>query len=102
MITFHPSSKSGIGLLRPVAETSDPIGEIAEICLRRNSYLSMEDVRCDCCNGVLRLWGHVPTYYLKQVAQETVAEVAGLRAIENNIDVLPATPGRGRCGSAPR
>ena len=102
MITLQPSSKSGNGLHRPVAKTSDPIGEIAELCLRRNAYLSLEDVRCDCRNGVLRLWGHVPTYYLKQIAQETVAEVAGVRAIENDIDVLPATSGRGRCGSVPR
>lgn len=37
--------------------------------------------------GVARLVGHVPTYYLKQLAQSAAASVNGINYIENQIRV---------------
>jgi hypothetical protein len=37
---------------------------------------------------VLRLRGHLPSHYLKQVAMARAAEVEGVRAIVNEIEVV--------------
>ena len=37
---------------------------------------------------VLILNGSLPTYYLKQVAQEAVARIEGIARIENRIEVV--------------
>jgi osmotically-inducible protein OsmY len=62
--------------------------ELAERCLRSNSYLALKNISCDYLNGVLILRGCVETYYLKQVAQEVVAGVEGLERIDNQIQVV--------------
>jgi osmotically-inducible protein OsmY len=38
-------------------------------------------------DGVLRLRGDLPSHYLKQIALAAVAEVEGVRAIVNEIEV---------------
>ena len=62
--------------------------ELAERCLRSNSYLALSNVSCDCSNGVVVLRGCLPTYYLKQVAQEVVAHLEGVVRIDNQIEVM--------------
>lgn len=44
-------------------------------------------VRCECHLGTLRLCGRVPSYYLKQLAQEVVRKVPQVAGIENQIVV---------------
>jgi hypothetical protein len=60
----------------------------AECRLRHSSYLSLQDVSCDACSDVVRLSGCLPSYYLKQVAQEVVSEVEGVRGVVNLIKVI--------------
>jgi osmotically-inducible protein OsmY len=62
--------------------------ELAERCLRSNSYLAMKKISCDYLNGVLVLRGHVETYFLKQVAQVAVAQVEGVDRVDNQIEVF--------------
>src|SRR5947209_19012856 len=50
----------------------------AEVRLRDNGYLVLKKVSCEYREGVLTLRGRLPSYYLKQVAQEAVARVAGV------------------------
>jgi osmotically-inducible protein OsmY len=73
---------------------------LAEGCLRRNPYPALKNVACDCRGGVLVLRGYLPSYYLKQVAQEVVAHLEGVKGIENQIQVVtpavPADQGEGR------
>ena len=90
--------------------------ELAEGRLRRNPYLALKNVACDCRGGVLVLRGCLPSYYLKQVAQEAVARLEGVQAVDNQIQVMPPPPdpgrtdagkgpaeqGRGRCASRRR
>ena len=64
--------------------------ELAEGCLRRNPYLALKNVACDCRGGVLVLRGCLPSYYLKQVAQEVVARLEGVQAVDNQIQVVTA------------
>ena len=61
---------------------------MAEGCLRSNPYLALKNVSCDWLDGVLVLRGCLPTYYLKQVAQEVIAQVEGVQRIDNQIQVL--------------
>ena len=39
-------------------------------------------------DGVLSVWGCVPSFYLKQVLQNTLGLVPGVRAIENHVTVV--------------
>ena len=65
------------------------IGELAECRLRGNSYLALRNVSCKYHAGVLTLRGCLPTYYLKQMAQEVVAGMKGAAQIINQIEVGP-------------
>ncbi len=58
--------------------------------LRSKSYRAMQGVSCQCVDGVLILRGLVTSYFLKQIAQEAVARLAGVRLVENQIEVAPA------------
>jgi hypothetical protein len=77
---------------------------LAERALRSGPYRALQTLSCDCQGGVLVLRGCLPTYYLKQVAQEVVAhQVQGLARLDNQIQVVrlvvreppadPAKPG---------
>jgi osmotically-inducible protein OsmY len=69
------------------------IEEAAEGHLRRSGYLALRDIGCTCCEGVVTLRGCLPTFYLKQLAQHVVAELADVCGIINHIEVL-ASSGR--------
>jgi len=62
---------------------------MAEGCLRSNPYLALKNVSCDWLDGVLVLRGCLPTYYLKQIAQEIVAhQTQGVDRLDNQIQVV--------------
>ncbi len=44
-------------------------------------------MHCNCRNRCLRLEGCVPSFYLKQLAQEAVRDLKGIDRIENQIVV---------------
>lgn len=65
----------------------------AEDRLRRSGYLAMSNVSCDAHEGVVYLYGRLPSYYLKQIAQAVAAGVEGVRRVVNRIEVCaPARP----------
>ena len=70
--------------------------ELAEGCLRRNPYLALKNVACEWLGGVLVLWGCLPSYYLKQVAQEVVARLEGCRPLTTRFRSCPRPPDPGR------
>jgi hypothetical protein len=63
------------------------ITEVARAVLRQSAYSELRELSCDFSGGVLTIRGHVPTYYLKQLAQETVADVPGVVEIRNGVEV---------------
>jgi hypothetical protein len=71
----------------PILTPRPGLRELAEGCLRRNPYLALKNVACEWLGGVLVLWGCLPSYYLKQVAQEVVAHRDGVTAVDNQIQV---------------
>jgi osmotically-inducible protein OsmY len=64
------------------------IRELAERSLRSNPYLALKNISCDWLDGVLVLRGCLPTYYLKQIAQEVVASLQGVARLDNQIQVV--------------
>ncbi|MBN1908486.1 MAG: BON domain-containing protein [Pirellulales bacterium] len=61
------------------------IGETATECLHKSPYLAVRKVSCEWTHGILFLRGRLSTFHQKQVAQETVAGVAGVGQVRNEI-----------------
>jgi osmotically-inducible protein OsmY len=92
---MFPSELAGPGIEIAVAPSTvrpQAVLEQAENCLRRNSYVALKNISCDYEEGVLTLRGCLPSYYLKQVAQTTVARLAGVERIVNQIEVIAPNP----------
>jgi hypothetical protein len=65
----------------------------AERALRGGPYPALKKLSCDYRGGVLVLRGCLPSYYLKQVAQEVVAhQVPGVGRLDNQIQVVRPAP----------
>jgi hypothetical protein len=70
--------------------------------LRRSNYGALRNISCLASDGVLTLRGSLPTYYLKQMAQEIASRVEGVRHVVNRIEVRrPAGEPRTAQKSAP-
>jgi osmotically-inducible protein OsmY len=65
------------------------IGELARSRLQDSPYFSIRDIDCAYGERVLTLRGRLPSHYLKQVALAMVADVAGVRSVNNTIEVVP-------------
>lgn len=62
--------------------------DTAERLFRQSQYLQLRALRCEEQGDKLVLYGQLPTYYLKQIAQTTVAPLAGDCHIVNEIEVV--------------
>jgi hypothetical protein len=80
-----PCAERATGTVSPQPAPAD----MAERCLRSNPYPALKNVSCDWLDGVLVLRGCLPSYYLKQIAQEVVAhQVQGVGRLDNQIQVV--------------
>jgi osmotically-inducible protein OsmY len=61
--------------------------ELAESKLRRSGFLAMQQLSCAFRAGVLTVRGHLPSYFLKQMALALVAEVEGVERIDDQVEV---------------
>ena len=69
------------------ADSSNLTTERARARLRESPYLSIRQVSCEFDRGALMLRGRLPTFYYKQLAQEAVADLDGIRQVVNEIEV---------------
>lgn len=70
--------------------------ERAQALLRKTSHSVLSRIGCDFEQGVLKLEGRLPSFYLKQLAQEAVSDVEGVEEILNQVEVVtPRLPTRG-------
>ena len=77
----------------PALNPPTSIQAATEQGLRSSPYSALKHVSCDCQGGVLVLRGRLPTYYLKQIAQEVVAhQFDKVERLENRIEVVPLAP----------
>ena len=75
-----------------------PGGETADIAQQRLNecpYTSLRSVRCRFHEGVLTLTGIVPSFFIKQFAQECIRKSDRIEQIENRLIVLETSPIRG-------
>ena len=56
--------------------------------LTRCPYFSRHDVQCEINDQDVVLKGSVRTYYQKQMAQESLRKVGGIRSIVNELNVI--------------
>ena len=86
MLAVHPTGTE------PNTPSPDPLASlqaVAERALRSGPYPALKNLGCDYRDGVLVLRGCLPSYYLKQIAQEVVAhQVKGVGRIDNQIQVV--------------
>lgn len=80
-VAGQPASSAAAGQ----AELDDPANQ-ARQCLAESPYAALKEVVCEHRNGCLVLTGRVPTFYLKQLAQET-ARNGGDIPVVNQVEV---------------
>ncbi len=71
-----------------VADLGRQVTTRAKARLLQRSQLRNQRIWCDFECGRLYLRGQVPTYYLKQMAQEAVVDLDGVLHIVNEIEVI--------------
>jgi osmotically-inducible protein OsmY len=62
-----------------------------QTALQRSYYYEIQNVTCSCHEDVVVLHGKVSSFYLKQVAQTIVRQVAGVEEIFNRLTVVYPT-----------
>jgi len=77
-----------IPVYSPRQEAPSGAVEAARRQLRRSPYRLIRELSCCCSQGMLVLRGRLPSFYLKQVAQETVLAVAGQAEVVNETEVI--------------
>ena len=68
------------------AETS--FAELIDNAIAKNPHLSHRKLRIETHEGRVVLLGTVNSYYQKQMAQEAIRHVHGVRQIDNQLTVL--------------
>jgi osmotically-inducible protein OsmY len=85
----------GMNLLAPTSTAHEKFSDfcLSTICrtaedrFRASGYLALRDISCIASDGVAYLHGCLPSYYLKQLAQEIAAAVEGVSLVVNKIEV---------------
>jgi hypothetical protein len=86
VVTMEASNNWALGIWETV--------KTAERLLRQSAYLELRNLKCDFHEGVLTIRGHVPSYFLKQLAQSLLLNIDGLLELNNQLVVL--APGESR------
>lgn len=60
----------------------------AERKLRSSSHRFARTVSCDYADGVLKIEGKVPSFYLKQRAQSLIQDIDGVDRVANELVVV--------------
>jgi hypothetical protein len=75
-------------------DDSHEVAAAAHDRLQRSPYRAVRSLSCDCRGGMLFLRGPLPTFHQKQLAQEAVANLAGVSQVINEA-VVATPPGGG-------
>ena len=75
------------GEARPPFTRRRKVRKLVERRLGESSYAPMRRVSCEYHEGVLILRGHVPSFYMKQIAQTLVGKVKGVGVVVNRLEV---------------
>ena len=82
-----PTVLQRISRTRHAGATNGDVAKTAEKRFQSSPYVALRSIVCEFHEGVLVLRGQVPSYYLKQLAQELVRDLDGIGVIVNVVDV---------------
>jgi osmotically-inducible protein OsmY len=72
----------------PNPSASFPVVALAEARLQASPYKSIQKIVCVYHEGSLVLRGCLPTFFHKQMAQQAVVDIMGVKQVDNQIKVL--------------
>lgn len=64
------------------------LAERVALALRATGYGALRTLEVTANSRIVRLVGRVPSYHLKQIAQETALAVPGTHEVHNGLDVV--------------
>lgn len=73
---------------QPSSDDAKKLAEAARHRILHQPHLTQQRIWCECEQGRLSLRGQVPSYYFKQLAQEAVVDMEGVRQVINEIEVI--------------
>jgi osmotically-inducible protein OsmY len=79
--------------LRPSPEQDELTADVAR-ALCETGYSALREVQVTGRAGILVLTGHVPSYFLKQLAQHVALSVPGIQRLDNALEVTNGHSGR--------
>jgi len=85
--TSRPSDLTGIRAA-PSSSIDDEMCVVVERHLRLSDYRPVRTVRCFVADGVATLFGTLPSFHMKQVAQTLVSRIELVRRVENHCEVV--------------
>ena len=74
--------------LHRIDNTDQNCRDLVQSALERNCHFAGRHVRVELFDGEVVLKGIVRSYYQKQLAQESVRSVGGIRQVRNEIEVV--------------
>ncbi len=97
-LQHRPASEPAAPLL-PRVDTAAPgptaasaptatVESLVQQQLQQSGYVELRAIDCNVSAGTVQLNGQLPSFYLKQTAQELVRRVAGVRGIRNHVQVV--------------
>ena len=72
----------------PSSDIDDEMRLVVERHLQISDYGPVRTVRCFVVDGVAKLFGTLPSFHMKQVAQTLVSHVESVRRVENHCEVV--------------
>ena len=68
--------------------SSTASGEVIQRCFEDSPYPALRGIRCTVHAGVAQLDGMLPSFYLKQLAQEIARQLEDVKQVNNQIEVI--------------
>ena len=56
--------------------------------LRHSGYSYLSNLKCEVLDGVVDVFGIVPSFFLKQVTQTIILRIGQVKEIRNNLNVI--------------
>ena len=75
-------------IVRPSMARNGDLAAAARARVASSTYRGVRSVSCECHNGVLVLRGWVSSFHQKQMAQEAVRNLPGIREVVNFVQVV--------------
>jgi hypothetical protein len=68
-------------------EKDEALGSAAQEALKNTGYAAIGELHCEAIDGLVLLAGELPSFYLKQIAQEAVLRAPGALSVRNLVSV---------------